>query len=215
MSERFPVDMMEIAFIRRVGLAAEIVDGVTLVPVRAGIKVSAEGLKRKPIVNSSGFFVWLEEPDREAEAIVVDAAETDYESARGEPVAPPRHVRIELAPKPTYAFPTGATAYRGTLRESRYGPPVAIAGAEVRLQWTGDDGWVDAPLASRSAANGDFVATLRLAPKQDPRAHAEGGIAARLRIDRDGRVRTSAEFALVQGRVGAAAQPFIWDDLNP
>jgi hypothetical protein len=214
MPDRFPITMVETAFRRRVLAAAEIVDGVTMEPVRHGLKVTAKGLRRKPIVNYSGFYVWLEDGEREAEEIVVDASATAYQSAREAPQPLPGHLRIELAPGPGYAFPPGVTAFRGTLRESRFGPTTPVAGARVRLQWSDEFGWIDSPLPSTSAANGDFAAVLRLQPKADPRLIGPA-LAARLLVDRDGTVRTSPEFPLVQGRVGAAAQPVIWDELNP
>ena len=215
MPDRFPITSVEIGFNRRVQLAAEIVDGVTLAPVRNGIKVFAEGLRGKPVVNRSGFFVWLEEPGRQAQAIVVDAARTTYSGARVEPLLPPDHRRIELAPTPAYVFPAGATGYRGTLIESRYGPRKPVAGTQVRLQWSDGVAWIDAPLRSETNSKGDFATALRLTPKAEPRADSAGTLAVRLRFLREGTVRTSDEFALAQGRVGAAAGPFIWDELNP
>ena len=136
-------------------------------------------------------------------------------SAESEPPEPPaKSVRIELAPRFGYPFPQGATALRGTLRESLYGPPAPVAGARVRLQWFDETDWIDAPTSVASEASGDFAAPLRLAPKAEPDRRA-GGFAVRLRVDRDGITRTSDEFALQPGRVGSRGQPFIWDELHP
>jgi hypothetical protein len=215
MSDRALLAPLEIGFTRRVLVAVEVVDGVTLTPVRIGIKVSATGLTRRPIVNASGFHVWVEEGDRQAREIVVDAQGSPYQSVRAQPVAPPGHRRIELPPTPGYRFPPGVTALRGTLRERLYGPPAPVEGALVRLQWYDDAGWNDAPLASASAANGDFAAALRLAPTAEARTGPNGDFTVRLSFTRDGRTRFSDEMPLRPGAVGAAAQPFIWDELLP
>lgn len=216
MAKRFPVSQpLEVGFVRRVLLAAEIVDGVTFRPVTSGIQVSATGLARPPLINASGFYVWLEEGDRLAQEIVVDASEASYQDARAAPLPLPDYCRIALAPAAGYRFPPGATALRGTLRESRYGPPAPVAGALVRLQWSDDGGWTDAPLASSSAANGDFAVALKLAPSAEPRTQAGGDLVVRLKVERATSTRTSHEFPLRQGSVSAAGQPFIWDDLLP
>ena len=217
MPDRFAIARPpETAYSRRLLCAAEMVDAVTLARVTEDLKVSAPGLRRKPTVNASGFFVWLEEGGATPERIVVDASDTAYASAESPPPVPPeKKVRIELAPRYGYPFPPGATALRGTIRVSRYGPPEPVVGARVGLQWSGDTGWVDAPVAVASEANGDFAAPLRLAPKAEPRTLPGGGLAVRLVISRNGTTRTSDEFPLHQGRVGGRDQPFIWDDLNP
>jgi hypothetical protein len=215
MTSRFPVFLpLEVGFTRRVLLAAEIVDGVTLSPVTRGIKVSATGLTRRPIINASGFYVWLEEGDRQAREITVEALQTAYQDARATPLAPPDYRRIELSPTTAYRFSPGATALRGTLRQSLYGPPTPIAGALVRLQWSHDNGWNDEPLASRSAVNGDFAAALRLAPNAEASTRPGGDLAVRLKVERDGVTRTTDEISLRQGAVSTWSQPFIWDELR-
>jgi len=214
MPSRFDVFMpLEIGFERRVQLAAEIVDGVTLLPVRGGIVVTAPGMLRRPVRNASGFYVWLEEAGRQAEEIRVDASRTPYQDGRADPVLPPDHSRIELAPRAGYPFPQGATALRGTIRASGFGPPEAVADATVRLQWARDLDWVDSPLASTSDASGGFAAVLRLDAMAEPRPIA-GGIAVRLRVTRGGVTRTSAERPLRQGAVSTETTPFIWDELH-
>jgi hypothetical protein len=194
--------------------AAEIVDAVTLEPVIQDIKVRAEGLKQEPRVNRSGFHYWLEEGGAQPQRISVDASDASYADGESAPPVPPRKsVRIELAPRASYAFPPGATALRGTLRVSRFGEPEAVPGASVTLQWF-DTGWVDAPITVTSDERGDFAAPLRLAPKDEPRL-VNGRIAVRLRVERDGVTRTTDEISMPAGKVTPAAQPFIWDDLHP
>jgi hypothetical protein len=215
--DRFPVALpLHAAYSRRLLCAAELVDGVTLDRVRQGVTVSARGLQHKPVVNAGGFFVWLEEGGAAPTRILVDASDTVYADADSAPPAPPaKSVRIELAPRFAYPFPPGATALRGTLRVSRFGPPEPVAGATLRLQWDDGTGWVDAPVAVTSEPSGDFAAPLRLSPRAEPRMLPGGGLAVRLRVTRGGMSRTSDEFALAAGRVGSRDQPFIWDDLNP
>ncbi|QWW71221.1 hypothetical protein [Rhizobium sp. WYJ-E13] len=216
MADRFPVsEPLEIGFVRRVLLAAEIVDGVTLRPVTSGIRVSASGLRQRPRINASGFYVWLEEGDRQAGDIVVEALHSGFESTQAAPTALPGHVRIELTPTPRYRFTTGATALRATLRESLFGPSVPVANARIRLQWSDDNGWNDARLVSISAANGDFAVALRLAAADEARSLPNGDLAVRLKVERDGVVRTSDEIPLRQGAVSAWRQAFIWDELLP
>ena len=215
MPDRFPVGLpLDAAWTRRVLCAAEIVDAVTLEPVTENLTVRVTGLKRRPVVNRSGFHVWLEEGDAKPQRIFVDASRTLYANAESAPPAPPnKSVRIELVPRVAYPFPAGATVLRGTLRQSRFGTPTPVAGAAVQLQWGDDTDWVDAPTRVTSEDNGDFAAPLRLAPKAEPRL-VPGGLAVRLRITRNGSTRTSDEFALPPGRVTPGGQPFIWDDLN-
>lgn len=216
MPDRFPVGIpLEVAWTRRVLCAAEIVDAVTLLPIRKGIDVRARGLKRKPQVNFSGHHVWLEEEDgARPERIFVDARDTHFSSAESAPPVPPqKNIRIELAPQFAYPFPDGATALRGTLRESRFGAPKPIVNALVRLQWFNTD-WVDAATTVTTNEKGDFAAPLRLAPKAEPKLD-DGKIVVRLRVQRDDAQRTTEEFGMAPGKVTPAPQAFIWDDLNP
>jgi hypothetical protein len=208
----------ELAYTRNVLFAAEIVDAVTLQPVTRGIKVSATGLARKPIVNYSGAFVWLEEGTAKPLQIVVVATNSPYESITL-PAPAARSMRIELAPRYDYPFTSGITALRGSLIENLTdSPAVPVPDAEVWLQWIDDTAsgttWVDAPTRSHSRANGDFAALLRLTPKQVPRT-VPTGVRGRLRVSRGGGPRASVEFSLPEGRVADALPPFAWSELLP
>jgi hypothetical protein len=203
--------------VRKVLFAAEIVDAVTLEPVTVGLEVTASGLTGKPIVNGSGLFVWLQEGNRRPARIVIDTRDTPFESITVPvPPAPARSVRIELAPRVSYAFGSGVTSIRGTIVERRTGPRVPAAGAEVWLRWIDDTAngttWVDAPIHSHANANGDFAAVVRLAPSQVPRADASGLIRARLGARYRGATRTSSEVLLPQGRVLERSEPFVWNE---
>lgn len=215
MPKPFPVGTLEIAWTRRVLCAAEIVDAVTLEPVTTGIKVRADGLKRKPQVNWSGFHYWLEEGAAQPQRIVVTSQDDRYSETESVPPVPPeKAIRIELPPRPSYPFPPGATVVRGTLLVSRFGDRQPIAGATVRLQWSDGPFWINASTAVKTDERGDFAAPLRLGPKDDPRMIG-GGMAVRLRVSRDGLTRTGDEFALPPRKISPQPQPFIWDDLHP
>jgi hypothetical protein len=209
----------EQAFTRKVLFAVEILDAVTLEPVTRGLDVRATGLKGKPIVNYDGFFVWLEEGSLQPQQVVIDASKTPYESVTvPAALSPDKTIRIELAPRSDYPFTPGMCVLRASLLESSTGTRVAVAGAEVWLQWVDDNAagtvWVDAPTHSHSGANGDFAAPLRLAPNQVPRLAAGGGQRAQLRVRRQSNTRTSAEFSLPAGRI-TDSPPFAWNDLTP
>jgi hypothetical protein len=209
------VGTLELAWTRRVLCGAEIVDAVTLAPVTDGIRVHADGLKNKPSVNHSGFHYWLEEGNAQPQRISVTSLDEVYSDVDTVPPVPPqKSIRIELAPRPGYPFPPGATVARGTINVSQVGPVRPVVGAAVRLQWSDGAVWIDAPTPVTTDERGEFAAPLRLAPKDEPRLIA-GGIAVRLRVRRGSITRTSDEFALSAGRVSPTAQPFIWNDLNP
>ena len=216
MPDGFPVGLpLDPAWSRRVLCAAEIVDAVTLEPVRKDIIVSAQGLAHPPQLNASGQYVWLEEGGAKPLKISVDASKTSYAGAESLPPVPPQKaVRIELMPLFAYAFPQGVTALRGTLLLSRFGAPKPVAGAELRLQWSGDTGWADAPIKVTSNERGDFAAPLRFSPKDRPNV-TSGQLTVRVRVTRSGVTRTSDPFELPRGQVTPALQPFIWDDLHP
>jgi hypothetical protein len=210
---------LEVAYVRKVLFAVEILDAVTQEPVTLGLDVSAAGLAGKPIVNGSGFFVWLQEGNLRPTQIVVDTGTTPYESTTVPvPQAPARSMRIELAPRVGYAFGSGATGVRGTIIGRRTGPRVPAAGAEVWLRWIDDTAngttWVNAPVHSLANANGDFAAVVRLAPSQVPRTDASGPIRARLGARNRGTTRTSSEFLLPQGRVLERSEPFVWNEFQ-
>ena len=220
MSKTFPV-RPEQGYVRRSLFAAEITDAVTLAPVTTDIVVSATGLRNGPILNWSGYYVWLEENGAQPQRVVIDATGTQYESISvPAPMLPARSVRVELAPRYGYAFPSGVTAMRGSLIESLFGTPRPVAGGEVWLQWLDDDNapgtrWVDAPTHSHSGTNGEFAALLRFSPAQVPKTDASGAVIARLKVRRGIAVRSSAQFSLGLGRITAGQPPFAWNELTP
>ena len=212
---------VEVAFTRTVAIAAEIVDGVSLRRIRSGIEVGATGLKRAPVVNASGLWIWISEAGATAQAIVVISPDGIYAGASTTPVAPPACRRIELAPTPRYRFGPGTTAMRGTLVERTgssilgTGSTTPVGGALIRLQWTDDNGWHDAPLASPTDADGAFAAVLRLPAEAEAVSDADGALSVRLTITRGSLVRTSAALPLRPGAVRSLSQPLIWDELPP
>lgn len=219
MSRPFEVHLpLEKAYRRNVLFAVEVLDAVTLARISQGLKVVAEGLQGKPIVNASGLFVWLEEDIEPLRKITIDPGMLPHESAertKGQLQLP--MTTIELPPRLDYPFAPGITGLRGTLIEERAIPPVPVADAEVRLHWLDDDGttWHNAPTASHANPNGDFAVIVRLAPADVPRLDADGALTVRLHAQRAGQnERRTANF-LLKGRVADAPSPFAWDELQP
>jgi hypothetical protein len=232
MNRPFEVHLpLEESYRRRVLFAIHLVDAVTLSTVSQGVKVVAEGLKGKPIVNASGFFVWLEEDLGRLRKISIDPRTLPYEGVELEPAQlelPPNPrplTTIELPPRADYPFAVGVTGLRGALIEERVAPPrpsTPVRDAEVRLRWLDENGvWRDAPTVSHTdKKGGDFVAILRLAPTEKPDIDASGAVTVRLRARRDGvNDRSSTDLKLLQGRITdpSTLNPltFFWDELQP
>ena len=229
MSQTFEVHRpLEEAYQRSIEFAIELIDPVTLERVSQGVKVIAEGLRRKPIVNASGMFVWLKEDTDPLREITIDPQLLPYEKAvirrsnlNLPPASPPLTV-IELAPRADYVFAVGTTGIRGSLIETKVGPPVPVRNAVVRLQWLDDDGstWRDAPSRSATNDNGDFVSFLRLAPVDVPNLDADRALTVRLLANRSGaNERHSVDVKIPLGHVTDPSTIgeliFTWDELQP
>lgn len=226
MSQTFDVRLpLEESYRRFVLFAVELLDAVTLSRINQGVKVVADGLQGKPILNASGLFVWLREDIGHLRKISINPGTLPYEKVE----LPAAKVKlplttIELQPRADYSFAPGITGLRGTLIEELVNPPQPpepVRDAEVRLQWLDvDDHWQDAPTTSRTDVNcGDFVSILRLASTEVPNLE-NGKVSVRLRASRDGgNERSSAIFKLLQGRVTdpSTLNPltFAWDELQP
>lgn len=220
MSRTFDVSWSPVpAYVRKMAFAAEIVDAVTLEPVRSGIKVSARGLLRQPFVNGSGIYVWLAEGSARPTEIVVETGDSPYEPTTQAVPPPPRaDVRIALAPRRGYALGDGVTALRGTLIERRIGPRTPVPNAQVWLRWIDSapntTPLVDVQPRSSTGAGGDFAVFLRLAPDQTAGLDANGSLRVRLGARFRNTTRTSEEFALPQGRVFDRSEPFVWNEFQ-
>jgi hypothetical protein len=221
MSTPFTVQF-EQAYERRVLFAVELLDAVTLTRVREGVKVVAEGLQAKPIINPSGCFVWLIENNATIRKISVLPCGVPYDGRELDSTQVKFPLTtIELQPTVDYPFAPGLTGLRGTLIERNITPREPVAGAEVRLRWLDDNGnWNDAPTASKTKEqSGDFVSILRLAPKQKPDIDANGAVTVRLQVSRNGSTRSSNNLSLLQGRISdpTVLNPltFAWDELQP
>ena len=212
----------EKAYERHVFLAVELLDAVTLTRVSDGVKVVVDGLQGKPIVNSSGYFVWLRENNPTIRKVSVDPGVLPYEAVERDAsgVTFPK-TTIELPPTVDYSFAPGITGLRGTLIEQNVNPPQPVGGAEIRLRWLDDNGnWLDSPATSRTKLNsGDFVSILRLAPKEKPDIDANGAVTVRLQVRRNGSTRNSNDLKLLQGRITDPTTLnkliFAWDELQP
>jgi hypothetical protein len=219
----------EQAYVRNVLFAVELLDAVTLQRVSQGVEVTAQGLQGKPIVNSSGFFVWLSEDFTQLQELVVEPGRLPYNSVSRTPANVQRPLTsIELSPRPDYPFPSGTTGLLGTLIEERLPDPqdpAPVADAEVHLEWVDDLGVVQqAPTISRTNENGDFAVFIRFSPTDVPQLDPnKGTLTARLRAKRDSAgERLSADLQLVPGYVaepatfpqGRDALIFAWDELH-
>ena len=213
---------IEQAYLRNVLLAVELLDAVTLQRVSSGVQVVVQGLEGKPIVNTSGYFVWPRQGNATPQKITVDPRSLPFESAERDAseITLPL-TTIELQPRVSYDFAAGITGLRGTLIEQRTPDPTPIGNAVVQLRWLDEGGnWQDSPTSSHTDANsGDFVSFLRLAQKERPEIDANGSVTVRLRVRRDGFQRTSTDFTLLQGRITdpSTLNPltFAWDELQP
>jgi len=220
---------LEQAYLRKALFALEVLDGVTLERVTAGVRIVTEGLVAAPRVNSGGLFVWFKGSEDVAqlrkltiepgtlpyEPVALDAAQLNL------PPTPRPLTTIELPARADYVFPPGTTAALGTLLEDRSLPRLPVANAEVRLLWLDDDQvtWHAAPVISHTNANGDFVTVLRLSPSDVPHVDS-GALTVRLWARRAGGIeRRSSDVKLRQGRVADPstlnALTFAWDELLP
>ena len=217
---------IEIAYHRRVLFALELLDAMTLDRVYQGVSVVAEGLHAKPVLNSSGLFVWLQEDFARLRRLVIEPSLRPYQRVELLPTQVTRPLtRIELAPRIDYPFATGMTGLRGTLLESQPSPrrsirPVEDAG--VRLTWLDEDGvWRDGRIGVRTNAHsGDFVSVLRLTSADQPALDETGQMTVRVRVSRTGASdRRSGDVKLSPGRIKGppSAAPILlaWDQLQP
>jgi hypothetical protein len=219
---RTEVVRFEPAYQRHVTLAVELLDAVTLARVTSGVRVTAEGWKRAPIVNSGGLFVWVEEDFEPLRKISVDPRTRPYEAVERPKAKVERPLtRIQLPPRVDYPFPAGMTGLRWMLVEEAVTPPeppTPVAGAEIQLRWLDADGvtWREAPTKSHSGDRGNFAAIARLSPADEPLVGSDGALTVRVRVVRDGsRQRDSAQIKLPQGRIADPAGFLAWDELQP
>lgn len=220
MSRPAPVHLpLETAYRRNVILAVEVLDAVTLTRLSQGISVIARGLSGRPTVNAGGLFVWLTEDITRLQALEIDPGVLPYERRQLAAAALQLPLwTVDLPPRRDYPFTPGVAGVSGMLVEARTAPPVRpvpVAGASVQLRWLDDDGvtWRDAPTLSHTDAQGGFAAIARFTPNEVPRVDASGALTVRVRVDREGIVRESADRPLAQGRVESAL--LAWDELQP
>lgn len=218
---------LELGYQRRGLFAMELLDGATRERVFQGIKISADGLLGKPVLNSSGVFVWLDEDFTKLKKIIVQPEQRPYEPLE----IPSSQIKlrsinpVELSPVVGYPFPSGLTGLRGRLIEQRVAAlrtPTPVVNAAVRLQWRSEDNdaWRDSPTLSHTTETGEFASFLRLTPTAVPQLDpADGRVLVRLRVSRAGqRNRTSAEFKLAEGRITNPTPDqslmFAWSELS-
>jgi hypothetical protein len=140
---------------RRVLLAVALVDPITGDLVSRGVKVSVDKLAGRPILNRSGYFVWLAEDDVRPTEVTVepDGAPFEAQTAKIKPPPDPppenllqpttpvedgdeeRLTRVFLRPTADYPFPDSAIVLRGQLRETRDENSPLVPNAFVVLEW--------------------------------------------------------------------------------
>lgn len=213
---------LERAWRREVLFALEVLDGVSLARLSCGLRVTAKGLARSPLVNSRGLFVWLKEGAALPTEIVIEPLRLPYEPARVAGAAIQRpFTQVLLAPRRDYPFAPGDTGVKAMLIETRPPvtvpptPAVAVAGASAWLEWKDDDNvtWRASPVRGASDERGGVALALRLGANDLPRLDAAGAITARVRADRAGVQRAyDLPFPLPMGRVAEALLP--WDEFQ-
>lgn len=200
---------------RRVLFAVALVDPLSGQLISSGMQVSVDGLIRRPIVNRSGYFVWLVEGDARPSIVTVVPDGAPYEGetvAVGTLPAPPpedaslpidpadepnRRLQIFLRPTAAYPFPDGAIVVRGKLRETAAPNAPAVPDARIALEWKSDTAkWMPSAAAAATSAHGEFAAALTLPPGAKPERAATKIIGLRLRCDRAGTVRVGSEIVL-------------------
>lgn len=208
---------------RNVLFAVELLDAVTLERVNQGITVDAQGLRRKPVPNSGGVFVWIKQAPQEdmtaLRFLAIDTGELPFQSITlpSSQVQASQLTTITLAPRVSYPFQAGVMGVRGTFIESNFGTRRAVLDASVRLQWIDQsNNWIDSPPVSNTGVDkGDFVALLRLLPSDRPDMNTDGTVPVRLQADRPTAItRYSPPFNLTPGRLSDPVQ-FAWDELQP
>jgi hypothetical protein len=227
MSQPFEIKLpIEEAYSRRSSFGIELLDAVTMSRVSSGVKVTAEGLQSRPVVNGSGVFVWREEDLTPLQRLSIDPGILPYEKVELDPTdltLPPNPrplTTVELPPRVDYAFAPGVTGLRGTLIEELGVPPVPVQDGQIRLRWLDDDDvtWRHSPTISHTNSTGEFVSILRFAPTVKTNLD-NGFVTVRLRVRRNGNERSSGDFKLLQGRVTdpSTLNPltFAWDELQP
>lgn len=216
----------ERAWQRKVRLAVETIDAVTLEPVWDGLTVTVKGLDARPVVSASGRFVWFDEPGAVPAEVEINPGRLPYlahrELAPSPPPPPAAQVsvlHVALAPSTAYPFAPGTTGVRGTLLEQRLDvPPRPLAGVPIHLQWIDDDqadtNWVNVQPRSVTSSTGDFVAIVRLAANQTARTDAQQRMRVRVVATHTGVTRFSPELPIRPGYVADVQPSFAWDEFQ-
>lgn len=115
-------------------LAVALVDAFTGRQPRSDVRVAAPDADATPVVNPSGYHLFLDLP-AEPFTVVVDGGQRylDVEETVDPVEHDPPVVTFELRPSPAYRFPPGATVLRGVVRDDDGdGDPIPDATVSVR-----------------------------------------------------------------------------------
>lgn len=190
---------------RKVLLALEVFDPLSLSLVSSGLNIAAAGLGA-PIVSLSGRFVWLDNGNAWPSQITVNPVDLPYVPVTVNPPAPPdpanvtieqRRVRVVLQPTAAADFSFGMTALRGQLFETATAPFTPVTDATAQLAWYDGqaNAWVPSPeLPAPPSATGEFGLFLRLQPTIQQEPDLNGRLLkVRVQLTRSGTTRATPD----------------------
>ena len=119
---------------KKLALAAFLLDDYSKGKPIGRIDVFLKGRKEKPIKNLSSYYLFLDLPD---DSYTVQVKSDYYFDEDSDPInpaerAPKKQVNVTLKPKPSYPFPPGATLIRGVVQNTD-GHVVANARLTVKI----------------------------------------------------------------------------------
>ena len=232
-----------VRYTRYVQFAVEVLDPVTLERVYRGVQVNAEGLDRKPIMNHSGYFVFLRptgKTEQEAQndfeknlrALSIDPGQRPFSPTRlhaSEVTRVPSPTNlvpvtsIYLSPLENYPFPSHLTAILGKLFEAKVPvgrEPVPVADAQVHLEWKPKNNpWRRSISTSRVGTNGSFCSVLRFTRDEAEELATDGNgkIFIRLIFSRVNGERMTPSLSLSENQITYPKNQhtfFYWNELH-
>ena len=218
MTRPFPISAATLQR-RRILLAVALIDPITGDVVSEGMRVSVDKLASPPIVNRTGYFVWLAEGAARPTTVTIVPErlpfEPDTSTIPALPEPPPddpaapvafkneRLLRIFLRPTGAYPFPDNAVVLRGNIRETPTPDAPPVQGARVVLEWcseatdmSGSSVWIKSLAAGATDARGGFTAAFAMPPGARMHAPAGKDISLHLRFERAGGARIGGDIDL-------------------
>lgn len=167
-------------------LAVNPIDAYTDRPLRGAATVSIEGMPATPLLNPTGYWLFLDPPfERPSGTLTVEINPPDRYAERSVRVDETTVAkRVDVYPSTAYSFPTGTTLLQGAVKNESGTP---VSDEVVRLKHT--------TLMTRTASDGTFVlpvegiANADFAGPQDVLRVAEAA-ADRVQVYHDGSLET-------------------------